>query len=40
MDAEAAAAAWKQSTVPPLELVLRTRWPGAAVDWGETEPLL
>eukprot|EP00904_Undaria_pinnatifida_P010389 jgi/Undpi1/6480/HiC_scaffold_20.g08959.m1 len=26
--------------VPPLDLVIRTRWPGAAVDWNGTEPIL
>lgn len=26
--------------VPPLEYVLETRWPGAVVDWNDTEPLL
>jgi len=25
---------------PPLELVLRTRWPGARFDWNGVEPLL
>ena len=25
---------------PPLEHVLRTRWPGAAVDWNGAEPIL
>ncbi|KAJ3280646.1 hypothetical protein HDU76_009120, partial [Blyttiomyces sp. JEL0837] len=25
---------------PPLELVIRTRWPGCSVDWNGTEPLL
>ena len=25
---------------PPLEMVLRTRWPGANVEWNATEPLL
>ena len=37
---EAAAAAWKESCTPPLELVVQSRWPGAVVDWGDTEPLL
>ena len=40
LDPEAAAAAWKESAVPPLELVLRTRWPGAEVDWGGADPIL
>merc|ERR1711871_412802 len=26
--------------VPPLDLVVRTRWHGAAVDWNNTEPIL
>ncbi|KAG5190338.1 FAM188B-like protein, partial [Tribonema minus] len=26
--------------VPPLDLVVRTRWPGAAVDWNGTDPIL
>jgi len=26
--------------VPPLDQTLRTRWPGAGIDWGDTEPLL
>lgn len=26
--------------VPPLEMVLDTRWPGAEVDWNGTEPIL
>lgn len=26
--------------VPPLDLVIRTRWPGAAVDWNGTDPIL
>jgi hypothetical protein len=38
-DAEAAAA-WKENSVPPLELVLRTRWPAARVDWNGTDPIL
>jgi ubiquitin carboxyl-terminal hydrolase MINDY-3/4 len=39
-DAAAAAAAWKENAVPPLELVLRTRWPAARVDWNGTDPIL
>lgn len=26
--------------VPPLDLVIRTRWPGAAVDWNGSDPIL
>jgi len=26
--------------VPPLDLVIRTRWPGATVDWNGTDPIL
>ncbi|TYZ61338.1 hypothetical protein PybrP1_010378 [[Pythium] brassicae (nom. inval.)] len=26
--------------VPPLDLVIRTKWPRARVDWNDTEPLL
>lgn len=26
--------------VPPLNLVIRTKWPRASVDWNDTEPLL
>ena len=26
--------------IPPLDLVVRTRWRGAAVDWNSTEPIL
>ena len=25
---------------PPLDLVVRTKWPDAIVDWGDTEPIL
>lgn len=25
---------------PPLDLCVRTRWPGAAVDWNGVDPLL
>jgi len=25
---------------PPLDLVIRTKWPGARVDWGDSEPIL
>lgn len=39
-DATAAAAAWKENAVPPLELVLQTRWPAARVDWNGTDPIL
>ena len=35
-----AAAAWKEKSVPPLELVLRTRWPAATVDWNGADPIL
>jgi hypothetical protein len=35
-----AAAAWKEKSVPPLELVLRTRWPAAQVDWNGADPIL
>lgn len=28
------------SLIPPLDLVIRTRWPGASVDWNDTEPIL
>ena len=33
-------AAAEYGLVPPLDEVLRTRWPGTAVDWNGTEPLL
>ncbi|CAN0070860.1 unnamed protein product, partial [Phaeothamnion confervicola] len=26
--------------VPPLDLVIRTRWEGAAVNWNGTDPIL
>lgn len=26
--------------VPPLDLVIRTKWPGATVDWNGTDPIL
>lgn len=26
--------------IPPLDLVIRTRWPGATVDWNGTDPIL
>ena len=31
---------WKEQAVPPLELVLRTRWPAAQVDWNGSDPIL
>lgn len=26
--------------VPPLEKCIRTKWPGASVNWNDTEPIL
>ena len=31
---------WKEQAVPPLELVLRTRWPAAQVDWNGSDPIM
>ena len=39
-DAAAAAASWKENAVPPLELVLQTRWPAARIDWNGSDPIL
>ncbi len=30
----------ERALVPPLDLVVRTKWPGAFVDWNDTEPIL
>ena len=30
----------EDALTPPLDLVLRTRWRGAAVDWNDSEPIL
>jgi len=30
----------QDNLVPPLEFVIETRWPGVAVDWNGTEPIL
>eukprot|EP00873_Tetraselmis_striata_P042396 jgi/Tetstr1/462660/TSEL_000688.t1 len=30
----------EDNLVPPLEFVIETRWPGVAVDWNGTEPIL
>ncbi|RDD45812.1 Protein FAM188B [Trichoplax sp. H2] len=30
----------EKDLIPPLDLCIRTRWPGAAVNWNDTEPLL
>lgn len=30
----------KSEDNPPLDLCIRTRWPGATVDWNGVEPLL
>ncbi|KAJ8609249.1 hypothetical protein CTAYLR_008068 [Chrysophaeum taylorii] len=29
-----------QALIPPLDLVIRTKWPHASVDWHDTEPIL
>ena len=31
---------WRGAPIPPLELVLATRWPDAVVEWRGCEPLL
>jgi hypothetical protein len=31
---------WRGAPIPPLELVVATRWPDAAVEWRGCEPLL
>ena len=32
--------ACKSDDNPPIDLCVRTRWPGAAVDWNGVDPLL
>ncbi|KAH8069385.1 DUF4205-containing protein [Aureococcus anophagefferens] len=29
-----------RALIPPLDLVVRSKWPNAAVDWNDTEPIL
>lgn len=29
-----------EDLIPPLEKCIRTKWPGALVDWNDTEPIL
>lgn len=26
--------------VPPIDMVIRTNWPGSSVDWNGTDPIL
>jgi hypothetical protein len=30
----------ERALIPPLDLVVRTKWPQACVDWNGTEPIL
>ena len=30
----------ERELIPPLDLVLRTKWPGCVVDWNGSEPIL
>ena len=29
-----------QALIPPLDLVIRTKWPGRSIDWNGIEPIL
>ena len=30
----------QSALIPPIDLVIRTKWSGAAVDWNGSEPIL